>query len=210
MTIELLNISENPGFDISKSEIIEIDELKYNEPKHLFFKLIKNEDEVYPSCSFNILLKFDLQELDVKGNPHGNPYKEQYKIDKKVSVNYNDYFIKNPKVSLNNFEEFWKLCENSNFNSTEEKIQLPLKNMKQVGLKFSEIVGFDPLNDVDKVDQNAKKYEFVYSTVSIYDSIVFLRLQVLFNQSNQCLARILIRSQDDVISDLILNNVFKG
>jgi len=156
------------------------------------------------------VIKFDLQELDVKGNPHGNSYKDQYKIDKKIDITYSDYFTKNGKVKLNNFEEFWKLCENSNFESIEEKIQLPYSSMKQVGQSFSQIIGFEALNDLNKIDVNAKKYEFLYSVVSIYDSIVFVRLQVLFNQSNQCLARILIRSQDDSATQLILNNIFKG
>jgi hypothetical protein len=210
VTIELLDISTESGFDFSKSEIIEIEKLKYNEPKHLFFKLSKNEDEVYASCSFNILLKYDVQELDAKGNPHGNSYKDQYKIDKKVEIAYADYFLQNKKVNLSNYEEMWKLSENSNFHSAEEKIQLPFNNMKVAGRNFSNIIGFEPLNDIEKVDSNAKKYEFVYSAVSVYESLVFVRLQVLFNQTNQCLARILIRAQDEVVSDLILNNVFKG
>jgi hypothetical protein len=210
VTIELLDISAESGFDFSKSEIIEIEKLKYNEPKHLFFKLSKNEDEVYASCSFNILLKYDVQELDAKGNPHGNSYKDQYKIDKKVEIAYADYFLQNKKVNLSNYEEMWKLSENSNFHSAEEKIQLPFNNMKVAGRNFSNIIGFEPLNDIEKVDSNAKKYEFVYSAVSVYESLVFVRLQVLFNQTNQCLARILIRAQDEVVSDLILNNVFKG
>ena len=210
VTIELLDIAADSGFDFSKSEIIEIEKLKFNEPKHLFFKMAKNEDEVYADCSFNILLKYDVQELDTKGNPHGSPYKDQYKLDKKVEVTYSDYFTPNKKVNVSNFEEFWKLSENSNFHSAEEKIQLPYNNMKLAGRNFSSIIGFESLNDVEKVDSNAKKYEFIYSAVSVYDSMVFLRLQVLFNQTNQCLARILVRAQDETVSDLILNNVFKG
>ena len=205
-----MDISPNSGFDFSKSEIIEVDKLKYNEAKHLFFKLSKLEDEMYAGCSFNILLKYDVQELDGKGNPHGSTYKDQYKLNNKVEMTYSDYFLKNTKVNLNNFEEFWKLCENSNFNSLEEKIQLPYNNMKLAGKSFSTIVGFESLNDVEKVDVSAKKYEFLFTAVSIYETMVFIRLQVVFNQSNQCLARILIRSQDDLVSDLILNNIFKG
>jgi uncharacterized protein YdgA (DUF945 family) len=210
VTIELSDIAVNSGFDFSKSEIIEIDRLKFNETKHLFFKLCKLENLPYAFCSFNVNLKYDLQELDVKGNPHGNSYKDQYKIDAKVEMKFSDYFLKNNKVNLNNFEEFWKLTENSNFHSSEEKIQLPYNNMKLVGKSFSQIVGFEPLNDVDKVDQNAKKYEFIYSAVSIYESMIFIRLQVVFNQSNQCLARILIKSEDESVMEMVLSAIFKG
>ena len=170
----------------------------------------KLEEDPFAGCSFNIVLKYEVQELDGKGNPHGTAYKDQYKINSKVEVSYADYFIKNPRVNLNNYEEFWKLCENSNFSFAEEKIQLPYNNMKLVGKNFASIVGFEALNEVDKVDINAKKYEFVFSAISIYESMVFIRLQVVFNQSNQCLARILIRSQDETVLDLILNNVFKA
>lgn len=210
VTIELIDISVNNGFNLAKSEIIEIETLKLNEPKHLFFKLTKKEGIKYPYCSFNILLKYDVQELDAKGNPHGNPYKDQYKIDKKIELSYADYFVRNPKVNLQNFEEFWKLCEKSDFICLEEKIQLPYSNMKMAGNNFSQVVGFESLNEVEKIDQNAKKYEFIYSVFSFYDSYVFIRLQVVFNQNNQCLARVLLRVQDEEIGDMILGNILKG
>jgi hypothetical protein len=206
----LTDIATNPRFDLSKSEIIEIDQLKYNEDKHIFLKLVKSEDVIYGSCSFGVFLKFDVQELDAKGNPHGNLYKDQYKIDNKVEVKYSDYFINNPKVSLNNFEDFWSKCEKSNFLEKREKLQLPYTNMKQVGKNFSNVIGFEPLNEADKVDQNTKKYEFVYSVMNIYGAMVFLRLQVIFNQSNQCLSQITIRSQDETIDTLILDEIYKG
>jgi hypothetical protein len=210
VTIEFGEVSSNPGFDLTKTEIIEIDKLNYNEPKHLFLKLVKKEEEIYAGISFNILLKFDVQELDTKGNPHGPTYKDQYKLDKKVEVTYSDYFRQNRNVNLGNFEEFWKLSENSNFFSEEEKIQLPYFNMNAVGKSFSQLIGFESLNDVEKVDKNAKKYEYLFSVISVYDSVLMVRLQVLFNQSNQCLARILIRSQDEAVSELVLNNIFKA
>jgi hypothetical protein len=150
-----------------------------------------------------------VQELDSKGNPHGPSYKDQYKLEKKVQVSYSDFFLQNRKINLGNFEEFWKLSENSNFFSAEEKIQLPYSNMIAAGKSFSELIGFESLNEIDKVDRNAKKYEFLYSTISVYEAVVLIRLQVLFNQSNQCLARVLVRSQDETVSDLVLDNIFK-
>ena len=210
VSIELIDLSPDSGFDFSKSEIIEIDQLKYNQDKHIFFKLVKSEEQTYGSCSFGIFLKFDVQELDDKGNPHGNTYKDQYKIDSKVTVKYSDYFMSNPKVNLNNFEEFWNKCEKSNFLEFKEKLQLPYSNMKLVGKNFSNVIGFETLNEVDKVDQNAKKYEFVYSVMNIFGAMVFMRLQVIFNQSNQCLSQISIRSQDDSIDKLILDEIYKG
>ena len=156
------------------------------------------------------MLKFDVQELDTKGNPHGPTYKDQYKLEKKVEVTYSDYFRQNRNVNLGNFEEFWKLSENSNFFTEEEKIQLPYSNMNAVGKSFSQLIGFESLNDVEKVDKNAKKYEYLFCVISIYESVLMVRLQALFNQSNQCLARILIRSQDEAVSELVLTNIFKA
>jgi hypothetical protein len=155
-------------------------------------------------------LKYEVQELDAKGAPHGNSYKDQYKIDKKIQINYSDYFIPNKKVNISNFEEFWKLSENSNFFSAEEKLQLPFNNMKNAGRNFANIIGIEPLNEIEKIDTNAKKYEFVFSAVSVYESLVFVRLQVLFNQSNQCLARILIRAQEEIVMENVLVCVFKN
>lgn len=146
--------------------------MDYSESKHLFFKLTKKEDDIYSSCSFNVILKFDLQELDVKGNLHGTPLKEQYKIDKKVEIQYSDYFLPHPKVNLSNYEDYWKLCEKSNFENAEEKIQLPFPNIKVAGKNFSQIIGFDPLNDLDKIDPSAKKYEFVYAMLNLFESVV--------------------------------------
>jgi hypothetical protein len=36
-------------------------------------------------CSFKISLKFNVQEIDVKGNSHGNPYPDDFSIAKKVN-----------------------------------------------------------------------------------------------------------------------------
>ena len=171
---------------------------------------MKKEDETYAGIGFNILLKYDVQELDTKGNPHGPTYKDQYKLDKKVEVNYADYFRQNRNVNLGNFEEFWKLSENSNFASVEEKIQLPYANMNAAGKAFCQVVGFESLNEVEKVDKNAKKYEFLFCVISVYEEMIMIRQQVLFNQTNQCLARILVRSQNETVTEMVLNNIFKA
>lgn len=94
----------NNGFDLTKTEIIEVDQLKLNEPKHLYLKLAKKDDENYPICNFSISLKFDVQEIDIKGNPHGNSYKDSYKMNKKVEVKFSDYFKFDPSVRVDNFE----------------------------------------------------------------------------------------------------------
>ena len=184
--------------------------MKYNEERHIFLKLSKSEEETYGSCTFSIFLKFDVQELDSKGNPHGSSYKDQYKMDNRIDIKYSDYFMNNLKVNLNNFEEFWAKCEKSNFLEFKERLQLPYSNMKLVGKNFSNVIGFEPLNETDKVDQNAKKYEFIYAVMNIYGAMVFIRLQAIFNQSNQCLAQITIRSQDETIDKLILEEIYKG
>jgi len=81
--------------------------LKLNEPKHLYLKLAKKEEENYPICIFGISLKFDVQEIDLKGNSHGNSYKDSYKMNKKVEVKFSDYFKYDPTVRVDNFEYFF-------------------------------------------------------------------------------------------------------
>ena len=103
--------SQNFGFDFSKTEIIEIKSLNTNQTGHLYLKLTKDSNVIYSACSFNIILKFDLQELDVKGNPHGIAVKETYKIDKLIEISYADYYTKNIKINLENFSEFWQMAE---------------------------------------------------------------------------------------------------
>ena len=175
ISIDVDNLTSE-GFDYDKTEIIPIKSLKTNESGHLYFKLLKDKDEIYSNCSFNCTLKFDLQELDVKGNPHGIAVKETYKLDKMVEVSYADYYIKNSKVNVDNFGEFWKQAEKSNFSKTEEKMGLPYNSVKNAAIKFSEIIGLDPLNDVEQIDSNVKKYEFVYAYINY-----FLILNNIFN-----------------------------
>lgn len=174
-----MDISETNGFDLGKSEIIEIDQLKFNQMRHLFFKLSKKEDEALASCNFNILLKYEVQEIDAKGNPHGNPYRDQYKVDKKVEIKFSDYFISNPKVHLNNFEEFWKLSEKTDLSYLEEKLQLPYNNIKIAGKSISDLFGFESLNDLEKVDINTKKYEFYYAVTTYYESLVIYFFNII-------------------------------
>ena len=114
ISIDVDNL-QSEGFDFDKAEIVPIKTLKTNETEHLYFGILKEKDEIYSNCSFNCTLKFDLQELDVKGNPHGIPIKETYKLDKIVEISYADYYVKNPKVDIDNFQDFWKQAEKSEF-----------------------------------------------------------------------------------------------
>lgn len=54
----------------------------------------------------------------------------------------------------------------------EEKLQLPFNSIKDAGKNISELLGMEPLNDIEKVDINAKKYEFIFYSGSIYETKV--------------------------------------
>ena len=207
ISIDVDNLTSE-GFDFDKTEIIPIRSLKTNESGHLYFKLLKDKDEIYSNCSFNCTLKFDLQELDVKGNPHGIAVKETYKLDKMVEVSYADYYIKNSKVNVDNFGEFWKQAEKSNFSKTEEKMGLPYNSVKNAAIKFSEIIGLDPLNDIEQIDSNVKKYEFVYAYINYFENLLFIKFQVIFNDQNKCLSQVIIQSQDPSVPEMIVNKIY--
>ena len=216
-TIELQSInnvsldiedSQNSGFDFNKTEIIEIKSLNTNQTGHLYLKLSKEPNIVYSSCSFHIILKFDLQELDVKGNPHGIPVKETYKIDKLIEISYADYYIPNSKVNLENFSEFWQMAEKSKYKREEEKIGLPYNNIKSAAKNFSEIIGLLPINNINNVESSAKKFEFVYAYINYLDYLLFIKFQVVFNDQNKCLAQVIILSQDDTVPKMISDKIY--
>ena len=205
LDMQMLNYE---GFDLDKTEIIPIKSLKTNESGHLYFKLLKNKDSIYSNCSFNCTLKFDLQELDVKGNPHGIPVKETYKLDKPVEVCYADYYIKNSKVNLENFAEFWKQAENSGYEKAVEKMVLNYNNGKNAGKIFSETIGFEPLNDLEKIDNSAKKFEFAYAYKNYFENLIFIKFTVIFNAQNECFGQIIILSQDASVPEMILSKIY--
>ena len=205
LDMQMLNYE---GFDLDKTEIIPIKSLKTNESGHLYFKLLKNKDSIYSNCSFNCTLKFDLQELDVKGNPHGIPVKETYKLDKPVEVCYADYYIKNSKVNLDNFAEFWKQAEKSGYEKALEKMVLNYNNGKNAGKIFSETIGFEPLNDLEKIDNSAKKFEFVYAYKNYFENLIFIKFTVIFNAQNECFGQIIILSQDASVPEMILSKIY--
>ena len=205
LDMQMLNYE---GFDLDKTEIIPIKSLKTNESGHLYFKLLKIKDSIYSNCSFNCTLKFDLQELDVKGNPHGIPVKETYKLDKPVEVCYADYYIKNSKVNLENFAEFWKQAEKSGYEKAVEKMVLNYNNGKNAGKIFSETIGFEPLNDLEKIDNSAKKFEFAYAYKNYFENLIFIKFTVIFNAQNECFGQIIILSQDASVPEMILSKIY--
>ena len=207
VTIEVDNLQQE-GFDPDKTEIIQIKSLKTNESGHLYFKLLKEKDQLYSNCSFNCILKFDLQELDVKGNPHGIPVKETYKLDKQVEVSYADYYVKNTKINIENFQEFWKKAENSDYEKSERKMELPYHDIKSAAINFSNIIGLEPLNNIDSIDSSIKKYEFDYAYKNYFDNLLFIKFQVLFNAQNKCFSHIVILSQDSSVPEMINNKIF--
>lgn len=207
VSIEVDNL-QSEGFDFDRTEIIQIKSLKTNESGHLYFKLLKEKDEVYSNCSFNCTLAFDLQELDVKGNPHGIPVKETYKLDKAVEVSYADYYIKNHKVNVDNFQEFWKQAEKSDYEKGDEKMGLPCNSIKSAALYFSDVIGLEPLNNIETIDSSIKKYEFVYAYRNYFDNLLFVKLQVIINDKNKCLSHVVILSQDPAIPEMIVNKIY--
>jgi len=131
-----------------------------------------------------------LQELDVKGNPHGIAVRETYKLDKLVEVSYANYYIKNSKINIDNFNEFLKQEENANFSKADEKIGLSYNSLKNAAIKFYEIIGMDPLNNIEKIDTNIKKYEFVYAYINYFENLLIIKFEVFFNEQNKCLSHV--------------------
>ena len=207
ITMEIENLN-NEGFDFDKAEIIQIKSLASNQTGHLYFKILKNSDILFSSCSFQIILNFDLQELDIKGNSHGIAVKETFKIDKIVDISYADYYKNYNKVNLENFSEFWKMAEKSGYSLVQEKIGLPYHNMKEAAKNFSEIIGLNPLNKIEKIDNSVKKFEIDYAYQSYTENLLFLKLQIIFNDQNKCLALVTILSQDESIPKIILNKIY--
>jgi len=66
------------------------------------------------------------------------------------------------------------LAEESDYHVFEEKLQLPFNSIKAAGKNISDLLGMDPLNDIEKVDINAKKYEFIYYALSLYETRVII------------------------------------
>ena len=131
-----------------------------------------------------------MQELDVKGNPHGIAVRETYKLDKLVELSYANYYIKNSKINIDNFNEFLKQAENANFSKADEKIGLSYNSLKNAAIKFSEIIGMDSLNNIEKIDTNMKKYEFVYAYINYFENLLLIKFQVFFNEQNKCLSHV--------------------
>ena len=170
ITLDITEISNKEAFDFNKTEIIEIDSLKSKECKHIYLQLIKKEK--YSSCSFVSLFKYTVQEKDAKGNIF-EEYKDSLKIERKVEIKISDYFSRNPQVFLNNFDEFWKLHEKNGYPQEGGTYNLPYSNIKQVGKSISELFGINCLNDVDKIENDVRKYEFNFASIS-YDSVTVI------------------------------------
>lgn len=172
ISVEVFNKSEENDFNLSKIEVINIDSLAYNEKKSFFLKLLSNGETTYPMISFQIKLNYEVQELDSRGQAHGDIYRDLYQVDKRVEVKYSDFLFPSSKITEENFEQQWGQCGNSNFNKTEEKFKLPYPNIRKAAQEISKILGLSPLTPVDKVDKTANKYEFNFAYSSIFDTMV--------------------------------------
>ena len=85
---------------------------------------------------------------------------------------------------------------------------MPYHNLKEAAQNFSQIIGFEPLNNLEIIDDSAKKYEFVYAYKNYLNSLLFLKYQVMFNQQNKCLSHIIILSQDEIVPEMIVNKIY--
>ena len=85
---------------------------------------------------------------------------------------------------------------------------LPYHNIKSAVENFSEIIGLEPLNNLDTIDSAMKKYEFVYAYKNYFDNLLFIKFQVLFNDQNKCLSHVIILSQDPSVPEMIVNKIY--
>jgi hypothetical protein len=70
------------------------------------------------------------------------------------------------------------MCEDSNFDSAEETLELPYQNMLNVAKNIPDFVGLQPLNDIKNIDPGLKKYVFLFSMQTFQNSIVFFNLNI--------------------------------
>jgi len=128
-------------------------------------------------------------------------------LKKKVEIKVSDYFSKNPQVTLTNFDEFWKLAEKNNYAQENGTYNLPYTSIKQVGTSVSEIIGINPLNDLDNINPDIRKFEFYFSSIS-YDGVpVYVKIQVAINENKQCLGKFIVRSPEEDLCGSILNSL---
>ena len=102
-------------------------------------------------------------------------------MDKIVDTSYADYYKNYNKVNLDNFSEFWKMAEKSAFSLVQEKIGLPYHNMKEAARNFSEIIGLNLFNKIEKIDNSVKQIEIDYAYEGFTENLLFVKLQIIFN-----------------------------
>lgn len=175
--IELKNITLNfskcdeHDFILNKSEIIAIDSLKVGETKLLYVKLLSDKTIRYPSISFNASFYFDVQDLDSKGNPHGNTYKDSYTVEKKVDVDFYDYLKPMEGLTEDSFKSTWSLYEQT-CNLSDRSFKLPYPNVKKACQEISRILGINPLNSIENLDKQAQQFQMIFAHTSCYNTNV--------------------------------------
>lgn len=85
---------------------------------------------------------------------------------------------------------------------------LPCNSIKSAALYFSDVIGLEPLNNIETIDSSIKKYEFVYAYRNYFDNLLFVKLQVIINDKNKCLSHVVILSQDPAIPEMIVNKIY--
>lgn len=166
--------TDQNDFNLSKSEIIGIDSLKFGETKTLFMKLTPNTSQKYAYTLFTLVLNYDVQELDAKGNPHGAAYKDNHLIYKKIDIKFSDYMTSHSKINESNFTTEWNTSssESESFNSYDKKLKLPYSSIKKAGQEISKLIGLQPFENLNTLDKSATKFKFTYAYESIYGTTV--------------------------------------
>lgn len=170
-----LNITKTDknDFNLSKSEIIAIEALKFGEVKTLFMRLTPNTSQKYAYTMFSLVLHYDVQELDAKGNPHGASYKDNHVIYKKIDIKFSDYMTPHTKINEGNFASEWNTStESESFNAYDNKLKLPYSSIKKAGQEISKLIGLQPFENLNNLDKSASKFKFTYAYESIYGTSV--------------------------------------
>ena len=206
-----LDISKasSEDFLLDQAEIISIGQLKYEEAKNLYINFKSKPNVKYPSITFNVGLLYDVYELDHKGNPHGDSYKDKYLCDKKVEIKFSDYLSSHSIISIEVFSNKWnELAEKDEYFITDNKLKLPYRNIKKAIQEISKLLSINPLNDISVIDKSASKYEFVFANESIYGTTTLIKLQMKM-MGDDLLSKLQVLSEEENINEMIDESLTK-
>ncbi|KAI8884905.1 Coatomer, gamma subunit [Backusella circina FSU 941] len=177
--------------------------LEYNVSSSIYIGYERTDEDDYPVASFTNTLKFVIKDCDpTTGEPDDAGYEDEYQVED-LDLLISDYIR---PTYTSNFDEEYQALEEGEVIETLALDREKAPSLQAACTALIDLVGMQPLDDT-AAPRNPNVHTLLLAGTFLTGEKVLARCRMTFNASSGVAFEMAIRSQDTVVSQIVLSAI---